>query len=179
MGEIIMRNWDSREFCVRVNWPSPIRQVWLPIWCEITLVQGVLNPIRQVVPIISDILLYPPHRSHLHPPSRSFSSITLPLSPNPKSSHSFLSLHVMIMSWQWIQHTLSTVYTKHRIHRVQHTLSTASTQDRLSSLHSHDYELTPECSFNFQRASLHDRPPSARTAQRLSYIATFPWLPVN
>jgi hypothetical protein len=41
------------------------------------------------------------------------------------------------------------------------TLSTASTQDCLSSLHSHDYELTPEHRFSFRRASLHDRPPSA------------------
>jgi len=29
--EIIMRNWDLREFRVRVNLPSPIRQVRLPI----------------------------------------------------------------------------------------------------------------------------------------------------
>jgi len=27
MGEIIMRNWDLRELDVRVNLPSPIRQV--------------------------------------------------------------------------------------------------------------------------------------------------------
>jgi len=59
--------------------------------------------------------------------------------------------------------TLSTSYTEYSIHRVQHTPSTASTQDCLSSLHSHDYELTPECSFSFRRASLHDRPPSAST----------------
>jgi len=47
--------------------------------------------------------------------------------------------------------TLST-----NIHRVQHTLSTAYTQDCLSFLHSHVYKLTPECSFSFRRASLHD-----------------------
>jgi len=57
--------------------------------------------------------------------------------------------------------TLSTAYTEYSIHRVQHTPSTASTQDCLSSLHSHDYELTPECSFSFRHASLHNRPPSA------------------
>jgi len=65
--------------------------------------------------------------------------------------------------------TPSTAYTEYRIHRVQHTPSpaytkvqhTPSTQDCLSSLHSHDYEVTPECSFSFRRASLHDRPPSA------------------
>jgi hypothetical protein len=31
--------------------------------------------------------------------------------------------------------------------------STESTQDCLSSLHTHDYELTPECSFSFRRAT--------------------------
>jgi hypothetical protein len=57
--------------------------------------------------------------------------------------------------------TPSIAYNEYSIHRVQHTLSTASTQDCLLSLHSHDYELTTECSFSFRCASLHDRPPSA------------------
>ena len=52
-------------------------------------------------------------------------------------------------------------------HRVQHTLRTASTQDCLSSLYSHDYELTHESSFSFQRTSLHDRWPSASTSWEL------------
>jgi len=47
------------------------------------------------------------------------------------------------------------------IHRVQQTPSTAYTQQWVSSLRSHDYELTPEYTFSFRRASLHDRPPSA------------------
>jgi hypothetical protein len=55
----------------------------------------------------------------------------------------------------------SIAYTEYSIHRVQHTPSTASTQECLSSLHSHDYKLTPECSLSPRRASLHDRPPSA------------------
>src|SRR5882757_4912419 len=38
--------------------------------------------------------------------------------------------------------TLSTAYTEYSIYRVQHTPSTAYTQDCLSSLHSHDHELT-------------------------------------
>jgi len=46
-------------------------------------------------------------------------------------------------------------------HRVQHTPCTASNQDCLSSLHSHNYELTPQCTFNLRRASLQDQPPSA------------------
>ena len=75
----------------------------------------------------------------------SFSSTTLPSSQNTKFSYPSLSLHVMIMSWHW----------------VQHTPSTASTQDWYSTLHSYDYELTCECSLGFRRASLYDQPPSA------------------
>ena len=41
------------------------------------------------------------------------------------------------------------------------TPSTAYTQDCLSSLHLHDYKLTPEFSFSFRSASLHDRLPLA------------------
>jgi len=129
-----------REFRVRVNCPSPIWQVRVPIRRVITPIQGLPNPIRQVVPLISHIRSYPPYHSQLHPPSLSFSSTTQPSSQNTKLSHSSLSLHAIIMYW----------------HRVQHTPSTASTQDCMSSLHSHDYELTPECSFSFWRTSLHD-----------------------
>ena len=46
----------------------------------------------------------------------------------------------------------SIAYTEYSIHREQHTPSTASIQVCLSSLHSHDYEVTPECSFSFQCA---------------------------
>jgi len=158
MGEIIMRNWDLREFRVRVNWPSPIQQVRVPIWHVITPIRGLPNPIRQVVPLISHIRPYPPHHSHLHPPSPSFSSTTLTSLQNTKLSYPSLSLHVMIMSWHRIRHTPNTAYTEYSIHRVQHT---PSIQDCSSSLHSHDYQLTPECSFSFRRASLHDRPPSS------------------
>jgi len=120
------------------------------------------NPIWQAVPLISHIPSYPPHCSHRHPPSLSFSSTTLPSLQNTKLSHPSLSLHVLIMSWHRVQQTPST-----SIHWVQHTPTTASTQDCLSSLHSHDYELTPECSFSFWRASLHNRPPSASSAWEL------------
>jgi len=54
-----------------------------------------------------------------------------------------------------VQHTPSTAYTEYSIQAVQHA------QDCLSSPHSHDYELTPESSVSFRRASLHDRLPSA------------------
>jgi hypothetical protein len=42
--------------------------------------------------------------------------------------------------------TPSTAYIEYDILRVQHTPSTASTQDCLFSFHSHDYELTSNCS---------------------------------
>jgi len=58
------------------------------------------------------------------------------------------------MPWSWVN-------TEYSIHRVQYTLSTASTHDCPSSRHSHNSELTPECSFSFRGASLQDRPPPA------------------
>ena len=61
-----------------------------------------------------------------------------------------------------VQYTPSTAYTE-----VLHTLSTASTQECVFSLHSHDYELTPECSFCLRQASQHDRPPSASSPWQL------------
>ena len=138
---------------MRVNLPSPIQQVRVPIQRVVTPIRGNPNPIRHVVPLITHIRSYPPHHSHLHPPSLSFSSTTLQSSQNTKLSHPSLSHHVMIMSSHRLQHTLSTAYTEYSIHRVQHTPSTASIQDCLSSLHSHDYELTPECSVSFRCAS--------------------------
>jgi len=166
MGQIIMRNWDLRGFHVRVILPSPIQKLQAPIRRVITLIRGLPNPIGQVVPLTAHICSSRPHHSHLHPPSLSFSSITLLSSQNMKLSHPSLSLYVMIMSW----------------HRVQHTPSTTSTQDSLSSLHSHDFQLIPECSFSFWRASLHDRPPSnqlSMIAQRYSHLVTVLRLRVN
>jgi hypothetical protein len=198
-----MRNWDLRELCVQVNLPSAIWLVRLLIRRVITPIQGLPNAIRQVRPQISHIFLYPPHRSHIHRPSHSFSSTTLPSAQNPKLSYPSHSLYVTKMNWQWVQHTPSTAYTEYsihrtqayteysihrvqnspstafsvyRIHRVQHRQSTACTQDYLVFFQSHDYELTPECSFSSRRSSLHNRPPSARTALMLSHIFTFPWL---
>jgi len=155
MVELSTRKWEIgenyheklglTEFRVRLNRPSRIRQVRVPIRRELTQIWGLPKPFRQVIPLISHIRSYPPYHSHLYPSSLSFSSATQPSSQNTKLSHPSLSLRDMIMSW----------------HRVQHTPSTASTQDCLSSLHFHHYELTPESSFSFRRTSLHDRPPSA------------------
>jgi len=57
----------------------------------------------------------------------------------------------MIRSYHWVQHTPSTVFT----------------QDGLSSLYSHDYKLTLECRFSFQRAYLHNRLPPASSGGEL------------
>ena len=143
-----MRNWDLREFRVGVNLTSPLQQVRGLIWCVITLIRVLLNPTRQVVPLLSYSRSYPPPRSLLHLPSLSFLYTTLPLLQNTKLSHFSLSLHGRIMSWHWIQYTQSTV----------------STKDCLCSLHSHDYELTPECSFSFRWASLQDHLSSTKVS---------------
>jgi len=156
-----MRNWDLGEFHVRVELPSPIWQVRVSIRHVITPIRHLPNPIRHVVPLISHIHSYPTYLSHLHPISLASSSTTLPSMQNTKLNHPSLSLHAMIMSWHRVQHTPSIAYTKYSIHQVQPPPSTASTQDCLSSFHSHDYELTSDCTFSFRCASLHDRPPSA------------------
>jgi len=55
----------------------------------------------------------------------------------------------------------SGVDTKYSIHRAQHRPCSASTQDSLFSLHTYNFELTPDCNFSFQHVSLQDRPPLA------------------
>jgi len=105
--------------------------------------------------------------SHLHPLSISFSSTTRPSSQNTMLCHPSHSPHARNMSWHRVQHTLSTAYTEYSLHRAQLTPSTAFTYDCSSSLHSHDYELTPECGCSFRRTSLHDRPTSASSPWEL------------
>jgi len=141
-----------REFRVRVNVPSPIRHVQVPIRRVITPIPGLLYPMRQVVPLSSHIRSYAPHRSPMFP--FLFHNSTIIAEHKVKSSF-------FISPCDDDELTPSTAYTEYSIHRVQHTPSTAYTQDCLCSLHSHDYELTPECSFSCRRASLHDRLPSA------------------
>jgi len=91
------------------------------------------TPILHIVPIV--ILLLP------------FLSSTVPSSQNTKLSHPLY----LSMPWSWAN-------TEYSIHWVQHTPRSASTHDCLSSFHSHNYELTPECSFSFRCASLQDQP---------------------
>ena len=90
-----------------------------------------------------------------HTPGSANSEYCLhPVQPTPSLAYTQYSIHP-------VQHTPSTTYTEYHIHRVQLTPSTVSTQDYLSPLHSHDYELTPDCSLSFKRASLYNWPPSA------------------
>ena len=139
MGEIILRNWKLREFRVQVNLPSPIRQVQVQIRRAIAPIRGLLNPIRQVEPLISQIRSYPPYRCHLHPPSLSFSSTTLPslqehkvkssLSISPCQHHELTpSAAYAKCSIRQVQHTPSAAYAKCSIRQVQHTPSAAYTE---------------------------------------------------
>ena len=90
-----------------------------------------------------------------HTPSTAYTEYSIHrVQHTPSAAYTKYSIYL-------VQHTASTAYSEYSIHHVQYTPSTASIQDCLSSLHSHDYKLTRECSFSFRRASLHNRPPSA------------------
>jgi hypothetical protein len=130
-GAIHHEKLGLREFRVRVNLPSPIWQVRVPIRRVITPIRGLPNPIRQVVPLISHIRSYPPHCSHFHPPSLSFSFTTQPSSQKHKveSSVSISPCHdheltsniaYIVYNINQVQHTPSTAYTEYSIHRRQH-----------------------------------------------------------
>jgi len=174
----MLRNWNVREFRAQVNVPSTIPQVQGPIQQELTLIRGLLNPIKEVVLLISNMRSYSPYHAHLHPPSLSFLSTPLASSQEPtvKSSLAISPCHnhewtlsaaytkcsthqvqhtriaaYTECSIHWVQHTPSAAYTEYSIYWVQHTSSIAyiehSIHLRLLSLHSHNYEWTPQCSF--------------------------------
>jgi len=115
MGEIIMRNWDLREFCARVTLPSLIPQVRDLIRQVIIPIQALPTAIRLVLPLISQIRSYPPYRSDLDSPSLSFSSTTLPSlqEHEVKSSLSISPCHHH-------ESTPSAPYAECSIHRAQH-----------------------------------------------------------
>jgi len=172
--ELLPRRWQMRrdganhhqklghkEFCVRVNIPSPTWQVQFPMQSVIEPICGLLHRMWHVSTLISDTCSYPPHRCHVYSESLSSSSTTLPSLQKTKLSHHSLFVHGMILSCHRVQCTPSEIYTENSIHRWQYTLSAASTNDPLCFLHSQDYELTPECSVSFRCASRHDWPHSA------------------
>ena len=104
------------EFRMRINWPSPIRQVRLPIRPVITAIWGVPNPIRQAILLICHSHWYPPYHSHLHPPALSFSYTTV-----PSSQEHIVKTSLSISPCHHHELPLSASYTKCSIHRVQHT----------------------------------------------------------
>ena len=174
-----MRNCDSRDFVVRLNLPSQIQQVRVAIRHVITTIQGPPNAIGQVIPLIAYIRLYPPHHSHLPPPSICFSSTdsTIIAELKVKSSLSISSCHdhelTPSTSIPRVQHTPGTAYTEYSIHRPRHTPTTAytdysihrvqHTQECLTSNQSHHYKLTSKCCFSLRRATRHNRLRSAST----------------
>ena len=154
MGEIILRNWNFRDFCVRVNLVCLIRQVLLPIWRLKTLIRGLLNPIRTVVPLTSHIRLYPPYRSYLYPPS-------LFLYRRRRTQMQVIPLYRR-MPW-------SKVKTVYSIHRVQHTLSTAHTEYCIHRVRHHS---KIDCLLLIASLSSHG-------GHSCTQLSTFPWLWVN
>jgi len=116
MGDNIMKHWNLGEFRVRVNSPSSIWQVRVPIRRVITPIWRLLNPTSQVVPQVSQVRSYPPYHSHLYPQSLSFSSTTLPSLQEHK-----VKLSLSISPCHHHQLTPSAAYAECSIHRVQHT----------------------------------------------------------
>jgi len=111
-----MRNWNLSELRVRVNLPSPIQQVQVPIRQVITPLHGLLIPVRQVVPLISQVHSYRPYHSHLHPPSLALSSTPLASVQEYKVKSS-----LSISPRHQDELTLSAAYAVCSIHRVEHT----------------------------------------------------------
>jgi hypothetical protein len=117
----------------------------------------------------SPISLFLVHTSIIITEHKVMSSVSISPCHNPELT---LSTAYTEYNIHLVQHTLSTVYPQYSIHSVQYILSTPSTQDFLSSLHSHNYQLTPEWSFSFQHASLHDQLPSATSPCKFKNTVT-------
>jgi hypothetical protein len=109
------------------------------------------KPIQLCCTQVSHNCLYPQYCSHLHPAFLNLIlNSTIVVEHKVKSSLSISQCHNHEL-------TPSTAYTE----STADTKSAASrTHDCQSSLHSQDYELTPECSFTFQCASQHDHLPA-------------------
>ena len=65
---------------------------------------------------------------------------------NTKWGHPSLSLHAMIMSGHWLQHTPSTAYTKYSIHQAQYTPSTSYTNYSIHWVQHTPSTTYPKCS---------------------------------
>jgi len=96
----------------------------------------------------------------------------LPVSSTSFSSSSPISLFLIHISTIIAEHKVKSSLSISPWHNHELTPSTGSTQDCLSSLHSHDYEITPEHRFSFRHAFVHDRPPSASSLWELKSEVT-------
>jgi len=153
--ETIMKNWDFREFRVQVNLTFLRWQVQVPIQRVCTLIRGLLNPIRPVVPLISHSRSYPPYPSHIHP-------LSLFLTHNSTIMTSTQSWVIPVnLSMPWTR-----VNNEYCIHRAQHTPSIAypeySIHPRLFVFRSFSWlQVDPWMWPQLPACLLHDRPPSA------------------
>jgi len=127
------------------------------MWLVSTPIYSIPNPIRLVLPLISHIPSFSPHHFHLHPPS-----LILVHNSSIIAVHKGM-LFRSISPYDNLKFTRNTAYTEHsteyNVHRVQ-----VSTTDYVSSCHSCDYELTPECGLNLLCSSLQDWLPPASSA---------------
>jgi len=87
-----------------------------------------------------------------HPPSTPYTEYSIhPVQHTPSTAYYEYSIHR-------VQHTPTTAYIVYSIRRLHYKRSTAYTHDCRSSLHSHNYELTPEGIISFRCASVQDQP---------------------
>jgi len=167
-----MRNWELREFLIKVNLPSPKHWVWISIRKLPILPWGVPNPIRLVLLLIPRIYLYTPYQYHFRPPHLIVMCTMLQSLKLSKVSNTSLFLDAMIMSDHRVQHPTSTAYIEYSRSNAHHTTSTVSEIHFLSSQYSHDYELTPACILSFWWDSIDDWPPPASSQWELKGIVT-------
>jgi len=113
-----------------------------------------------------------PAFAYLHVSSTLFPSSS-PLSLFPVHNSTIIAEHKVRSSFSISPCHVNQLTPSTSICGVQHSLSTAYTLDSLSSFHSHEYELTPECSGSFWCASLHDWLPSATMPWELKGEVTF------
>jgi len=99
------------ELHVQDNLPFLIQQVQLPIKCKIHQYEVFKIQLGMLYRwfLASSCIL---HMIPIMKPHHTFSSTTLPSLQYTKLAHSSQSLHSIIMSLHWVEHTPSTAYTE-------------------------------------------------------------------
>jgi len=135
MWQIIMRNWDLREFRVRVNFPSPIQHVHVPMQRVIKYPHKRCSQLNRAscTRDISYPLVFSIWFSFSSPTSLLLVvNSTIISEYKVKSSLSISPCHdhelTPSTSIHQVQHTPSTAYTEYSVHQVEHTPSTAYTE---------------------------------------------------